>query len=404
MIKSEDDLFFYYEINLPDYSTDVYVKTIKRPSISYGADNIDNESIFFPSNLKIEFHTNTNLLPYLSNQNITINLYEDEELIFKGVIDPEDVNYSIKQNIYKLTFIDSKEALRKLNYDEGASYLYSLPGTARTIESLINGALYPVGCTVDIRNASLIQGTLWSDPGGDFVDIMDFTTSDTNFYNGEFYKSLWDCIKGLMDSLCMIGYFQSNKLIVTPRFVTALTKNIPIQKVAKQELMLVAPYDYVEYSLYAMEGVPYGEGWRAFAFDYRLIPDKDPIKKITYKFGFPEIPNPNYNPDYPDGGGEPFQTIYDLYAASGTPVGTHIGRYLYVNGVRLSDDYTYNLTHPIQDVICSPRKKIKVKILNDTVNIFDNVTFGTDTTVYRITAVKRDIGANSMEVTGIEIN
>jgi len=382
----------YFEITIPDETTnESIVDILGKMQLSIGADNYDNESVFYPSNIKIEFHTKTNLIHKLFNSEISINVFEDNNLVFVGYLDIEDINFEPHKNIYKLAFYDNSK-LKEMEYAEGSSFLYT--NSIRTIPVLINGILSSIGRTVETKYPTIITGITEDilQDNSNYIATWDrFGTFSLNFFDGK-YQTLWDCLKAILDSLGLISYFSANKLYVTPGFFFHEIINIESSDydISKTEISLVGGYDYVEI-LYRNDYYPDGIG---IVFDHRKVPQKDPLKKITYNLGFPEVQDPSSN--------NPGDTVFDLYALGFDNLTWHdfLPNAISING-ELPEEYYLAVGKAIDQLIGKTRRKIKTTIFKTDLALFDNIQI--DGVKYKIINIKKDLGTPKITVTGLEI-
>ena len=393
----------YYTLNIPELTQSIEIRSIKRPQLSYGADNIDNESIFFPSNVKIDFFCLFNLLPYLCHKDITVNIFENDLLIFKGYLDVEDINYSPLKNIYSLRFIDQSDKLKRLNYDQSVGYTSN--NWTKKIDDLLLEALGVLDYVQLIfKNEFTIKGEVknyYPDGTSYFAPISQFCTSRLNFFDSR-YGTLWEVIKGILDSFCLLGYFFADKFIVTPRFADTVNYIISNSEydLSKTEYEMISKYDAVsiKWREYFNNGTYLEQG-----MDFNnSVNDGTEKKKYTYNFAIPELPNPNYNPDYETTGwGDPYDTLFEIYATTPNNGLYYIGHNIII-GNNQPERHMVTCGINLQNKLGRFRKKVKTTVFRE-VSLFDNVCLGEDLTVFKITSIRKEIGSQKYEITGIEV-
>jgi hypothetical protein len=393
----------YFTISIPDLTEDILIRSIRRPQLSYGADNIDNESIFFPSNVKIEFFCLYNLLPLLCNKDITISIFENNTLVFKGYLDVEDINYSPLKNIYSLRFIDQSDKLKRLKYNQSVGY--TSQNWTKKLDDLFLEALGVLDYVQLIfKNEYAIKGEVTNYyPGGSsyLAPFSQFCTSRLNFYDSR-YDNLWDVIKGILDSFCLLGYFSAGKFIVTPRFADNVNYIVtePEYDLSNTEYEMISKYDAVsiKWREYFGNGT-YGDAGMDF---YYGVDDGTKKNNFTYNFAIPELPNPNYNPDYATTGwGDPYDTLYEVYAMAPNNGLYYVGHKIII-GNNQPERHMFACGLALKDKLTRFRKKVKTTVFRE-VSLFDNICLGTDPTVYKITSIKKEIGTLKFDITAIEV-
>lgn len=395
----------YYTINIPELTQPIEIRSIKRPQLSYGADNIDNESIFFPSNIKIEFYCLFNLLPFLCHKDITIKIFENNIVLFSGYLDIEDINYSPLKNIYSLRFIDQIDKLKRLAYNQSVGYTPTNNNTTQINDLLLEALGVLDYVQLIIKNEYIMSGEVknyYPDGSSYIAPISQFFAHRLNFYDGR-YDTIWAVIKGILDSFCLLGYFMAGKFVVTSRFADTSDYIIAETEydLSKTEYEMISKYDAVSIN------------WRKYYNDTEYIPsgwdftsgfnDGTEKKKTTYNFAVPELPNPNYNPDYEiTGWGDPYDTLFAVYAIAPNGTLNYVGHTIMINNP--SEESGYNMVCGInlQNKLTRFRKKIKTTVFKE-VSLFDNICLGNDPTVYKITSIKKEIGTLKFDITAIEV-
>ena len=386
----------YVQIVIPEmppnpFSDDVIVST-KRVSISYGADNIDNESIFFPSNVKVEFHTTENILDYLYDPNVNIYVYQSGDLIFFGYLDVEDINYSIAKNIYKLTFIDKSKALKSIPYDTiewGGLYNQIV-----YIEEILSRITNEIDYDIELLGANTIKAVTDTYEGANLYEapFQYFGTYPSYFFDGT-YETLWDVLVAILSSFGLVGYFYADKFRVQPRFYGESTTIGLDEQTPNTEVKFIGGYDFIECDIRTGS-----VGTRVtYNYDYRDDPSKDPLKKITYKYEVPGGEHP------PAGSLVSFTNLYAYVPEYIAGLGN--GHWCtIVNGVKINGATAQSCWRAVSSNVAMKvklkRKKIRVTIFNTNFYLFDNITvLGIR---YKIINLKNDIGMGKSVITGLE--
>ncbi len=382
----------YYQIVIPEmspnpFSDDILTST-KRISISYGADNIDNESIFFPSNVKVEFHTKENILEYLYDPNISIAVYQNGNLRFIGLLDVEDINYSISKNIYKLTFIDKSKALKTIAFDTiewGGTY-----NNVVYIEEMLNRIVGEIGYGIELSGTNSVKAV---DDVYDYeAPFQNFGTYPSYFFDGS-YETLWDVLVAILSSFGLVGYFYADKFRVQPRFYGESSVVDLELHTTSTEIQYIGGYDYIECDIRT------GTGTRAtFSYDYRDDPTKEPKKKITYKYEVPGGEHPQV------GSLVSFTNLYVFVPAYVAGLGNE-GFQVSTNGVKINGSSAAQscwraVSNSIATKIRMKRKKIRATIFSTNYFLFDNITvLGVR---YKIISLKIEMGLAKSVITGLE--
>ncbi len=394
ILTSENINGDYYTINIPTYSNPFAFDLVsrRRISITWGADNIDNESAFFPSNAKVEFFTLDNLLPYLYDKTVSINVYENSLLKFSGLIDIEDINFTFSQNIYKLTFVDRASQLKLLNYSDvewGGQY-----DEIVYVEEMLSAILSQIGYTIELVGTNSIQAVT-DYTFGESLYIAPFHYFGTHpeyFFDGT-YPTLWDILVNILSSFGLIGFFYGTKFIIQPRFFGDTTTITPAKLAQYPEVTFVSEYDYIEYSIRTGS-----VGIRVTnIIDNRIDPTKDPLKRITYNFEVPGGEHP------PAGSIVSFTNLYAYVPEYVAGLGNGYWSTI-INGVKINGSSPLScwraVANNVTSVISNVRRKLKANIFDTSFKLFDNVTvFGVR---YKIISLKQDIGAEKTSITGLE--
>lgn len=279
-----------------------------KPEIKYGADDIDNESIFFPGSLKIQLYSNyPNLLDYLHDPDCSISLYENDTLLFTGYIDIEDIELSLIDSTYSLTFIDQSRPLKNLP----ASGLTSLSSNASPvlITTIIQTILNEISVTLQNSVPDSYINAHSSDTGS--VGISRMAVPPEVLFTGINTTAL-DILKSIVVSLGLVGYFMADKFIIKPRFATVTPLSFDNGSLDDgAEISPVAGYDYVEFLCKESDT---GETWGHYIVsDTRIDPTKDGVNPLEQWMYFPggEVPGAiEYNPIYAK------DALFDIYYAS----------------------------------------------------------------------------------------
>lgn len=387
-----DNNNYYFQINIPNLSGDHNVRFISKPEISYNTDNVDNESIFFPSTLKIEFHSDIeNLYDYLNDENISIDLYDIFNKIFQGKIDIEETDCDKIFNTYALKFTDRSKELKNKKYDEFSYFV---------------GNENPVLLSVIIQNLTTSVGSIpiYSFP----INYMDMRTLYS--YNGEpfrgvfsqlgiskakyffdgTYETAFDILKSLLLSLGLIGYFYGDDFIIKSRF-SPWIKTLEPSDVGNVEISFTEKYDKFT------ADVRVGETTRDQR--YYIFQDnfwKPPLKPIEQKFelcgGETFSGGPSFNnvmvlvPYYVTGGSD--EWVYG------------IGNSFRINGG--SEKATWRAVADLTaDRICKKRQKLKLNCYNYNIEPFDVVFY--DNKYYIVSELNREVLSLKSEIKCLSI-
>lgn len=396
MIITSEYNTVYFSLDIPNLSSmpfgeTLIIKQIKDIDLSFGADNIDNESIFFPSSLKLEFWTNhPSILLALYDSNVKITVYEDDQVVFIGYIDIEDINFDQQDNTYRLTFVDKSEKLKKIDYN----YLSQFVGNpyVEYITTLINEIVSVVGSTVNYYGIDNLQGKTAFYDGVDYYvcSYLKFGTFPEYFFGG-IYKTLWDVLKAILDSFGLIGYFSGGSFNVYPRFFSdpILADNYLLNK---REITIIGNYDYIVASI----RVDNLSGAVEKIYDHRILVNKDPVKPVTYKFEVAGGNHPIYNNQIS------FTNLYgyvDEYIA-----GLGNGHWSLINnGVQVNGGGFYPcweaIARAINEIISLPRLKISTEIYSLDIKLFDTVQIGGKN--YKVINTKRKLGRGLISIVGL---
>ncbi|GAB4130511.1 MAG: hypothetical protein Fur0015_04400 [Ignavibacteriales bacterium] len=396
MIITSEYNTVYFSLDIPNLSSmpfgeTLIIKQIKKIDLSFGADNIDNESIFFPSSLKLEFWTNhPSMLLALYDSNVKITVYENDQVVFIGYIDIEDINFDRQDNTYRLTFIDKSEKLKKIDY----SYLGQFIGNQNVdyVTTLIDAIASVVDSTVNYYGIDNLQGKTAFYDGVDYYvcSYLKFGTSPEYFFQG-LYATLWDVLKAILDSFGLIGYFSGGTFNVYPRFFSSpiLVDNNLLRN---QEITVIANYDYI----IAQIRIDNLSGAVEKIYDHRVLVNKDPVKPVTYKFEVAGGDHPTYNNQIS------FTNLYgyvDEYIA-----GLGNGHWSLINnGVRVNGGSFYPcweaVARAIRDIITLPRLKVRAELYGLDIKLFDTIQIAGKN--YKVINTKRSLGTNKISIIGL---
>lgn len=396
ILSSENYNGNYFTINVPNLIEnpfdDYIIKSLKRPVISYGAEDIDNESIFFTSNVRVEFRcNNASLFPVLYDPSVSITVFENNSFVFTGNIDVEDINYTRINKTFKLTFTDASKTLKTKPYTLLPSYIGN--NTITFVQDIISVILNTIDYTLEVRGADSLKlktnATFLGVPF--YANFTQFGTYPSYFFDGT-YKTLWDALKGILDSFGLLGYFAGNKFILQPRFYSDIIILTDADISEKTEQSIIGGYDYVECSIRVGT-----VGQRViYNYDHRINTTEDPKKKITYYFEVPGGSHPIYNSQ------TSFNNLYgyvpEYVAGIGNAYWSNLPDSISING---GSEYAcwkaVSLT--IDNIIKNNRLKIKTDIFKIPISLFDTIQI--DGRNYKIITTKREIGIAKTSIMGL---
>ena len=281
------------EIFLPEASEAPHTTLIAdRPEISYGADDIDNESVFFPGSCKIQLYSNfAGLFDYLYHRDCRISVYENDEYVFTGYIDMEDIELSLSDGILSLTFVDNSRALKIIPVSE----LTELEGHGNMLfQDIIQLILDRVD--VDLQ---------WDVPGSYIEAESEYTTvgglermgiPPFLMLTGSAGTAL-EVLNHLLISLGLIGYFTADKFVVKPRFTTVSAIPLTPDNLGDDaEISPVSDSDQIKF--WVKESDLEGTWAPYIVSDTRLDPSQEAKNLLEYWIYFPGgWPSAyNYNP------------------------------------------------------------------------------------------------------------
>ncbi len=356
----------------------------EKPEIKYGADDIDNESIFFPGTLKIQLYSNyPNMLDYLHDPNCSISLYENDSLLFTGYIDIEDIELALSDSTYSLTFIDQSRPLKHLP----ASELTSLSGNSSPvlITTIMQTILNEISVTLQNSVPDSYINASSSETGP--IGLSRMAVAPEILFTGINVTAL-DILKSIVVSLGLVGYFMADKFIVKPRFAPVTPISFDDSTLDDgAEISPVAGYDYVEFLCKESDT---GETWGHYVVsDTRIDPTEDGLNPLEQWMYFPGGTVPGvieYNPVHAK------DSLYDIYYE------TEAGSYT-VNGsdegalVELLGDLTANRV-----VLTRRKMRAKSRLMVDLFDIFSYR--GRD---YIVTEAKRGITDEITQFNAISI-
>jgi len=259
---------------------------IKLPEITYNADNVESESIFFPASLKVEFFLDTiNLLYDTDIYTAEITLYENNEIIFVGKIDGEEIYYDPNINTYKITFVDYSKDIAQKKYNElsPVSFWY---GQSELIwfSDIIRAC---IKSNMEIDYTQIPYNYAVAKVNNNVIPYKDMITYKLLWFDGS-YETAFDILNKHLSSLGLISYIKGYKLVIKPKFQHSI-KNIYKYRIT--EINYVDRYDYI------VGDVKTGSGRQQIIDDLRLDPTKPPKKEITIKYEICGGRYP-YNPGY----------------------------------------------------------------------------------------------------------
>lgn len=268
---------------LPIYK---HCRMIKLPEITYNADNVETESIFFPASLKVEFFLDTiNLLYDTDIYTAEITLYENNEIIFVGKIDGEEIYYDPNINTYKITFVDYSKDIAQKKYNElsPVSFWY---GQSELIwfSDIIRAC---IKSNMEIDYTQIPYNYAVAKVNNNVIPYKDMITYKLLWFDGS-YETAFDILNKHLSSLGLISYIKGYKLVIKPKFQHSI-KNIYKYRIT--EINYVDRYDYI------VGDVKTGSGRQQIIDDLRLDPTKPPKKEITIKYEICGGRYP-YNPGY----------------------------------------------------------------------------------------------------------
>mgnify|MGYP001335045478 FL=1 len=268
---------------LPIYK---HCRMIKLPEITYNADNVESESIFFPASLKVEFFLDTiNLLYDTDIYTAEITLYENNEIIFVGKIDGEEIYYDPNINTYKITFVDYSKDIAQKKYNElsPVSFWY---GQSELIwfSDIIRAC---IKSNMEIDYTQIPYNYAVAKVNNNVIPYKDMITYKLLWFDGS-YETAFDILNKHLSSLGLISYIKGYKLVIKPKFQHSI-KNIYKYRIT--EINYVDRYDYI------VGDVKTGSGRQQIIDDLRLDPTKPPKKEITIKYEICGGRYP-YNPGY----------------------------------------------------------------------------------------------------------
>lgn len=371
---------FEIQVNdIPFSQMPVYVpcRMIKMPEISYNADNVESESIFFPASLKVEFFLDTiNLLYDTDIYTAELTLYESDEIIFVGKIDGKEIYYDPNINTYKLTFVDYSKEIAQKKYNElsPVSFWY---GQSELIwfRDIIKAC---IKSNMVIDYTQIPSDYAVAKVSNTIIQYKDMITYKSLWFDGS-YETAFDIMNKHLSSLGLISYIKGYKLVIKPKFQVAI-KNISRYRIS--EINYVDRYDYI------VGDVKTGSGRQQIIDDLRLDPSKPAKKEITVKYEICGGRYP-YNPGY-----------------------------TYVNYIaKISDDYYFmspntfqignNVDAPWAVVHSFARERLKKRrekinaYIYEKVEIFDHIRLGNK--VYIIISLSTTLNSNKYKITALSI-
>jgi len=383
------------EVTFENYIT----RFTEAPEISYNADNFDNESLFFPSSLKLKFWSNVpDLLDYLGDPLVYVLFYEGSDLIFRGKIDIEETLNPFNTKLYSLTFLDKSRELADVHYTQFSAL------NNNTIYSLVNMLCVAMGYTGAISNPPGSYADDYLDMRFDvdnyFKAKSDFyVVNPPGYYEGGFdkmgtygyyffegrYKTAFEIIRSVLHSCGLIGFFVDNKLVILPRFV----ENSPTvinRYDFDSELNIIADYDYITADVRTSSPGVYAQ----MIYDHRANSAIDPKKSITQKYelcgGLP--PSGSY-----------FMNVSIFVAPDNQ------WYYCRENSFQLNGGTAGAAWRILADAMDSrlsiKRKKLSTKIYSTQVILFETIQVGGRD--YIVSSISRKLGEQSRKVTALSV-
>ncbi len=274
--------------DIPYTQHPIYVpcRIIKMPEISYNADNIESESICFPASVKVEFFLDTiNLLYDTDIYTAEISLFANDEVLFVGIIDGEEIYYDPNINTYKLTFIDFSKEIAQKKYNElsPVSFWY---GQSELIwfRDIVKACIKD---NMEIDYTQIPNNYACAKVDNNTIQYKDMITYKSLWFDGS-YETAFDILNKHLSSLGLISYIKGYKLVIKPKFQHSI-KNIYKYRIT--EINYVDRYDYI------VGDVKTGSGRQQIIDDLRLDPTKPPRKEISIKYEICGGRYP-YNPGY----------------------------------------------------------------------------------------------------------
>lgn len=380
---------FFISMHLPNYSGGT-CKLINYPEIQYNLDDFDNESISFPSSLKIELHYNQNILQYL-DKNVNIAFYDNNELIFHGYLDINSIYFDPNLYIYKLTFLDIFISLKYLKYNQIPydNYLYE-------DKILFNDIITAIIKTVNLNAIVDLQiqpyyikaKTFYNYLGNAYEVGFARMLTFPNYYFCSEYENAAVIINSFLTSLGLLGYFKGNKLIIKERFPNSFRT---IQNYRVNDITIISRYDYYK------ANVRTSSGRQNYIYDFRMNPSIEPLKPIENKYEL-------------CGGTEPEGSLmWTNYYGLIPPYVSGLG-YETVDNIQHNSFYNnyypfyaapwYINSYLTANRLCCDRLKIKATIF-EPIEIFDAISINYRN--YLVTNIKKKASQNKYEITAISV-
>jgi hypothetical protein len=397
IILRSDENYYRFEITIPNntfYDDFVDVRFLDKPEISYNADYFDNESLFFPSNLKVKFFSDyNNLFNYFNNPQVRVDFYENNQLIFWGYLDIEETIYVPTTNEYTLTFIDYSKEISNKPFLQFGQYVNN--NNPVLLTDIITTLISP--CTVVLRfNANYItfESSFYDSFSGNYYKggFDKFGTFPSYFFDGT-YKTAFDIIKNMLFSLGLLGFFEGNKLVIKPRF--SFSNPLVCDELVDAEIenQIVKSYDYIIADV--RTSTP-GQRQQKI-YDYRINILEEPKKQITHKFEIVGGTEPDGNLS--------FNNLFIYVPAYITGLGNdafYIGR---MNTFQLNSGIPGSVWGIIADTtanrLSQTRLKISGNMFHSDTHLFDIINYRNHN--YIITSVRRKVGENLVKFTALSI-
>ncbi len=393
LISDNND--YYFEIYLPSGSSaQHHTYFLERPSLEYKTGG-DNESIFFPGSLKLKFFSDyPGLFDKLYEDGVILTLYENNQAIFKGEIDIEEISYNPNSQEYEITVIDFSQKFKEMPYDTISEYVGNTNITlitdilSRILSELGISLATPIG-----MNALTAESEYYEPISGSFLvkDFNSFGSYPSYFFDG-YYKSLLDVLEGIASSFGFIGVFKGSQFEIRFRFSSSPT-TIGKEKISYDiEMTKISAYDYLVASVRDGSSIGRLESVK----DLRTIHNVDPKKQITYNYEIPAgtLPNGNgFNNLYV------FLSDYEVGLGNGGWYNTHMDA-VDINSSGNKAALWKKIFDAAADRIGKSRTKITAEIF-DKIGLYETITF--NSVNYIVTEASREIGKSKTKITALEI-